>query len=636
MNEKISLSDLAKNGTRISNPADLLPKKQVVARDAQTDALGDLGVVIQKENEEAEAIGKAMIEDMKRAKAMGLEPEFKNDPLSTEGTKPMVFSEVKDGEGVDSAIENIPVEASEALDVNSIQSIKNYVTPPKYFDTTGQEIKTTQTGRRSVLRDNIEAAGGKVEDVAPNVASQNNQQNKPSNNESLNDDGTDKTYSPDNMSEEELKELMGDDYVETQNEQKEVKEIVQENDAEVIKEQPKIKETVQEHNAEVTKEQPKVESEVTAESENYDRVGLEDDSEQPDYSAISGAIPEDEEYSEEEKNDLINSIKMKVKEKLRPEKFDLNSFTVETPVKIINIHSGAERGNIDEADWFLPSTGVNITMKRFTGTEIMALRGNSEKSVRNMNLDILRLIYDHISNPTKPEFEVWMKTVRMEDLKHLYFAIMRATYRKSSYLPYPCNNTTCKNIDIVMKPFEDMVHFYDEKDKEEFYRNLESNTYNYDTNSIETEIIQITDEYCVDLKMPTLYDILIEPTYLDVKYRKQNKESIAIISYINNIYKIDAANKKLIPIDYTLKTSDEAKIITNKYRLYMQFLNALTSDQYTFLSSLINKLTADKDICTFVIPEHKCEKCGSTIPARSVESLELLFMRHQLAAYQNM
>ena len=136
--------------------------------------------------------------------------------------------------------------------------------------------------------------------------------------------------------------------------------------------------------------------------------------------------------------------------------------------------------------------------------------------------------------------------------------------------------------------------------------------------------------------MPTLYDILIEPTHLDVKYRKQNKESIAIISYINNIYKIDATNKKLIPIDYTLKTSDEAKIITNKYRLYMQFLNALTSDQYTFLSSLINKLTADKDICTFVIPEHKCEKCGSTIPARSVESLELLFMRHQLAAYQNM
>ena len=334
-----------------------------------------------------------------------------------------------------------------------------------------------------------------------------------------------------------------------------------------------------------------------------------------------------------ERDEIVESIRTKVIERLRPNKLDLNSFTVsKNPVKVMNLITN-KKEDTDTIDWYLPATGINITMRKFEGTEIVALSGaNSGKSVRNTNLDILRLIYDHITNINKPDFETWVKIVAFEDLEQLYFAILIATFKDSNYITYACENNKCKDIDVVAKDYKDMIVFYDDKDRENFFNHIELKSYDYPMKNVEMERIQITNEYCIDIKLPSLYDSLVEPTYLTEKYRTKHQDKLAIISYIGDIYKIDVEQGMLIPIDYTLKTEDNTLIIKNKYRLYMQFLNSLSSDEYSYLTSIINKATEERDICQFVIPEHVCEKCKSTIKPRKTQALRLLFTRHQLAA----
>jgi hypothetical protein len=365
---------------------------------------------------------------------------------------------------------------------------------------------------------------------------------------------------------------------------------------------------------------------VTVISDDKDEEEIEDDDDE--FDDIDNMLNKDE---------IINVIKSKVVEKLRPHKLDLHSFTVASPVKVANLVSNNKPLHpIDTIDWYLPVTDVNITMRRFEGSEIIALGGignsNQGKSVRNANLDILRLIYDHVTNENKPEFEVWIKSVANQDLEQLYFAILVATFKDSNYLVYACENKRCKDIDLVHKDYRDMIHFYDEKEEEKFYKHIEEGSYTYTMDAIEMEFVPITDKYCVTIKNPSLYDQLIEPTFLREKYRKENEEKIAIISYIDTIYRIDAANQTLIPVDYSLKTEDSTKIIRNKYRLYMQFLNSLNSDQFTYLTSIINKVVNDQTICEFIIPEHTCEKCKTKIEPKESSALKLLFTRHQLAA----
>lgn len=161
-----SLSQLTGRKT-IGNPADLLPKKKVELKTSMTDALGDLGLVIQKENEETEKLANAMIEDMKKYREMGKEPVFRTDELATEGMQPLqITHDMRAIEGIDSNIPTkgpVKLEASDALDVNSVTGIKNYITPPTYTNSCEVftdpikilDVESVQ-GPRSVMVDNGE------------------------------------------------------------------------------------------------------------------------------------------------------------------------------------------------------------------------------------------------------------------------------------------------------------------------------------------------------------------------------------------------------------------------------------------------------------------------------------------------
>lgn len=152
-----TLSQLTKKS--IGNPADLLPKKKRELRDGKSDALGDLAYVIQKENEETEKIAKAMIEDMQRARAKGLTPQFRTDPLATEGMQPIQITvDMKNTEGIDSNIPTdgpIKIRPSECMDPNAITSITNYIKPPTYVNRAVSEFNDTP-----VIPIDVENSGG--------------------------------------------------------------------------------------------------------------------------------------------------------------------------------------------------------------------------------------------------------------------------------------------------------------------------------------------------------------------------------------------------------------------------------------------------------------------------------------------
>ena len=181
---------------------------------------------------------------------------------------------------------------------------------------------------------------------------------------------------------------------------------------------PEVKETTLSKNDNETQSQL-LENEINEFDPSEENLEDDDDDEFTDIDNIL------------ERDEIVESIRTKVIERLRPNKLDLNSFTVsKNPVKVMNLITN-KKEDTDTIDWYLPATGINITMRKFEGTEIVALSGsNSGKSVRNTNLDILRLIYDHITNINKPDFETWVKIVAFEDLEQLYFAILIATFKE--------------------------------------------------------------------------------------------------------------------------------------------------------------------------------------------------------------
>ena len=603
----------------ISNPAELLPKRPPVEeKDAMTEALGDLGVVLKRENEETEQLAKAMIEDMKLKKALGEKIEFRNDPYATEGLQPITKPIDTTQPGIDSQIDDINVKPSEALTDVNYTSITNIITPPTYVNvsTDGQRITgvyNIESGPRSVLKD---------EGVMVHVDTPNHE-------EELN--GGEKDVDLDNMSDEQLAILLGINVEQNKSEK-----------SDVIMETP-IQPTVQEHSIQQSPvQEPKyevpeyIENPLPEPEFETQWVGgdISDDIlEQSDMDTTEDIL----DFDEQEQEKMLSIIKSKVKEKLGPKKFDISSYTVANPTKVVNLFSNKTKpATIGNAEWHLPATGVNIIMSKFQGTEIVALSSQDNKSVRNSNEAILKLIYDHIQNPEKPDYATFIRAVKMEDLDQLYWAIYMASYSDANYLPYYCTSPKCKEVDIIKKDFDEMIVFFDDKIKESFYSKLATKTYNFTVDAIEMERVVISDKYVVDIKLPSIYDVLIEPFYLTEQYRKAHQDNIATLTYIDTVYTIDHENHTLVPIDYTVKTDDESIIVKNKYRLFLQFLNELSSDEYTFLVSLTNKLVADKMACAFIVPEHRCEKCGTLIPAKEQSAMKLLFIRHQLASLANM
>ena len=290
------------------------------------------------------------------------------------------------------------------------------------------------------------------------------------------------------------------------------------------------------------------------------------------------------------------------------------------------------------SDWVLPNTGKSISMREFSGSEIAQLNpNNSSQNAINTQARIYSLIYSHIEDANKPKtLEEWLKSICFYDIKHLYFAVYKASFENANYFPYMCDKKECNEPDLVKLDIMDMVKFGKDA-KERFDKIFAKDTTS--SNYVEEKLILVSDDYAISVRMPTLYNVVFEGTIINSNQAFKNKyeDAIANLSFIGDIYKVDAEAQELIPIDVKADPNDLRKTVQNKIKIYFKILNSLNSDQYAIFTEAINELdqTGEVDI-SYCIPKHTCPNCGTLAEETPIpDPLSLVFMRHQLTLVAN-
>ena len=343
--------------------------------------------------------------------------------------------------------------------------------------------------------------------------------------------------------------------------------------------------------------------------------------------------PDLEDMSEEDRQKVVDEIKTQIKSNINPiKKFDLDKFKIKKkPVSISTIMK-ITKAETNIADWVLPVSRRSISCSAISGTEIIKLDPrNSNRNRLNTYRDIYRIIYDHIIDNNKPEFEAWLKTTPYHDLEHYYFCIYKATFGKNNFMNRECTNPKCKHTFIADINIDDMINYVNDEAE-----SLVKKIFEHDTTTrnheIENDLVQISDNYAVSLSMPTIWSVVIESASLSQQFLEKYADLIDIYSFIDEIYFIDGENEELIPVDFKPVANDQTKTIANKIRVCYNIINSLSSDEYITLLGHIRKMDNDNIIITYQVPECTCPKCGTKIEAESATADELLFTRHQLGA----
>ena len=358
------------------------------------------------------------------------------------------------------------------------------------------------------------------------------------------------------------------------------------------------------------------------ESENQERIIEEDEL----------LMDEDEDIDindfDDDDKERLNVIKADIKQKIQPfmKKIDIASFTISSKPSKVHKLFDQKLSTENVADWVLYSTGIPISMKEFKAIDIEKLSPSSSSQNKiNTYRTIYRQFYEHLDGDV-PEFEVWLKMVHFYDLDHLYMAAFYASFGKSNLVPYMCNNPKCTKKAFV-KQFDDiwsMVKFNDEETKKKFHAILEGDT-SFKKDAIESELVQISDNYVVGLKIPTLYSVIYEQYSLSEQYQERNRDVLALLTFIDTIY--------VINYEVFLKTYDDDLIKTIHYKIktYKDILESITSDQYFYLQQLISNISKNLVTgITYQLPEAECPYCNRKQEAQDYTGESLLFMRHRL------
>lgn len=346
---------------------------------------------------------------------------------------------------------------------------------------------------------------------------------------------------------------------------------------------------------------------------------------------------DDEDDIKDERDVQFDEMKSKIKETIKPinKKIDLASFKIsKRPVSVANaLKTSSSKKTI--VDWALFSSEKAISMTEFTGFEIEKLNPrNSTRNNLNTYTDIYKLIFEHIVDPNKPmTMEEWIKGIKFYDQNHLYMAIYRASFHGSNYIPYDCPH--CKNVFVTSDiSMEDMVKYKNDEAREKAKKILEKET-TTETHEYDVDLVQISDDYVIGFKDPSIYNVVFESIVLDDKFLEKYAELLQIISYIDSIYLIDYETSELRPIEVQEFPNNFKKTVKSKINRYAKVIQSLNSDQFNQLESILKERDERHDGVSYVLPQVKCTKCGKDIEERPMTSEDLLFTRHQLARIAN-
>lgn len=345
--------------------------------------------------------------------------------------------------------------------------------------------------------------------------------------------------------------------------------------------------------------------------------------------------------SDDDTDKQFEELKTEVKKKINPirKAFDLSKFTIaQKSMNAQKVMKLAVRSHQNIADWVLYSQGRPISLTGLSGSEILKLNPeNSNRNRLNTFRDMYRIIYDHIYDANKPEFETWLKQTHFIDIQHIYFGLYMATFGGSNFITYSCTNDKCKNVFIKDIKFEDMVKYKDDSVKKKVQDILKMDSTTPSNDEYETDLVQISNNYVFAIKTPTIWNVIMETATLSDKFLENHADLIDIVSYIDKIYLIDAANQTLVPVDTKPDPNDQAKTSARRIRAFYDIISTLNSEDFYNLRAKIAEYDKSSDELSYQIPACTCPKCATEIAANeSILPENMLFTRHQLAAIGNM
>ena len=286
-------------------------------------------------------------------------------------------------------------------------------------------------------------------------------------------------------------------------------------------------------------------------------------------------------------------------------------------------------------EWVLPGNNCAVVLKPFKGIDIQNL--SQDRTVNRINYyrRVYNTFFNKLLNKNKyGSMEQWVKTVKLIDEDHLYFAAYLSAFKDANIIPFECSK--CKKVFTQEVPIEDMIVYKNDEIKKKVKNILDSDhTFKEKNKEIDIYIEQISDDYAIGIKDPSIYNIYFENSILDEEFAKKYANILSLATYIDSIYKIDYDNQSFVPVPFKTYPEDMVKTVKAKIIQINKILQLLTPDQYSYLVAMISNLNIKENDITYKFPDIKCPHCGEMIPGGQTTAKEMLFTRHQLATIGN-
>lgn len=334
------------------------------------------------------------------------------------------------------------------------------------------------------------------------------------------------------------------------------------------------------------------------------------------------------------KNQLDN-LRTTLKAKIRPvtDEIDLSAFTIsKSPISVNTALKAAPK--LRTFSWGLFESGLPLTLKEFKGYDISNLDMRNYNNRYKGYQKIYSIIYDHIVDEDKPKtLEQWLKLTSFYDIQHIYFGIYIASFKDSNYIPYTCSkcNEAFLTEDV---PVMDMVKFKNDEIKKAA-EEIISSEYNPENNKIEIERVQISNDYVIDFRTPSIYNIVFENASLEPEFTEKHANVLTTLTFIDCIYRINREKMTLDPIECQVYPNNIKKTYKTKIVKYEKILRTLNSDQLYTIDAIVAKIGETHENISYILPKAVCPKCGNVIEEVEVSSEELLFTRHPLMGIAN-
>ena len=290
------------------------------------------------------------------------------------------------------------------------------------------------------------------------------------------------------------------------------------------------------------------------------------------------------------------------------------------------------------AIWPLLQANRPYKASALKGPEVALLADeDTSQEVRNIGLSMtqVKILFEHDANPYRPKsVEQWAKTIPFTDIENIFAALYVASLRGSNYVPLACPKQSCQHAYLSENlEIDSMLKFDNDAAKKRFETIKSMELTAKQSESYESILNVINDKFAVTIKIPSVFTMLYEYNTLDQDFKNKYKTMSAIIQYIDRIMYIDKDSSQFVPIGWKTYPGDYSKSFKSKIVTYAKILKEFNDVDFNLLMSLINSLINDaleSRNVHFEIPETKCPKCKSTIPAREINARGMVFMRQRL------